>query len=135
MKYGEKEMNNKSSPESDAGKGVAPWECDPRLIRAGGRSRGLRSKAWTGRGPGCRRFLRACKNPRQPRTSHGRHPFPQADGRREIKISLPTRENHKKEWTRYQGFPFPLGHDSEGVVKKRADILPTLATERKRLCE
>ena len=39
-------------------------------------------KAWPGRGPGGRRFLRARKNPRQPRTSHGRHPFTQADGRR-----------------------------------------------------
>ena len=40
------------------------------------------------RGPdgvrGGRRFLRPCKNPRQPRTSHGRHPFPQADGRQNI---------------------------------------------------
>ena len=36
----------------NAGKDVAPWECDLRLIRAGGRSRGLQSKAWTGRGPG-----------------------------------------------------------------------------------
>ena len=75
MIYGEKEMNNKSSLGSNAGKGVAPWECVPRHTRAGGRSRGLRSKAWTGRGPGRRRFLRTCKNPRQPRTSHGRHPF------------------------------------------------------------
>ena len=41
------------------------------------------------------------------------------------KISLPSRENHKKEWTRYQGFSFPLGHDSKGVVKKRADLFAT----------
>ena len=68
---------------SNAGKGAAPWECDPRLIRAGGRSRGLQSKAWTGRGPGGRGFLRPCKNLRHPRTSHGRHPFPQATGRQE----------------------------------------------------
>ena len=81
MKYGEKETKNKSSAGSDAGKGVAPWECDPRLIRAGGRSRGLQGKAWTGRGPGRRGFLRACKNLRHPRTSHGRHHFPQATGR------------------------------------------------------
>ena len=74
MEYGEKEMNNKSSLGSNAGKGVEPWECVPRHTRAGGRSRGLRSKAWTGRGPGRRRFLRPCKNLRQPRTSHGRHP-------------------------------------------------------------
>ena len=45
-----------------SGRVVAPWECDPRLTRAGGRSRGLRRKAWTGRGPGGRRFLRPCKN-------------------------------------------------------------------------
>ena len=57
-----------------------------------------------------------------------------ANGRQEIKISLPTRENHKKEWKQYQGYSFPLGHDSEGVVKQRAFILPTLAAERKR-CE
>ena len=48
MENGEKEMNNKSSLGSYAGKGVAPWECDPRLTRAGGRSRGLHSKVWTG---------------------------------------------------------------------------------------
>ena len=55
-------MNNKSLLGSDAGKGVAPWECVLRLTRAGGRSRGLRSKAWTGRGPWGRRFLQPCKN-------------------------------------------------------------------------
>ena len=75
------ERTIKTSAGSDAGKGVAPWECDPRLIRAGVRSRGLCSKAWTGRGPGRRGFLRPCKNLRHPRTSHGRHPFPQANGR------------------------------------------------------
>ena len=41
------------------------------------------------------------------------------------------RYNHKREWTRYQGFSLPLGHDSEGVVKQRAVILSTLAAERK----
>ena len=69
-------MNNKSLLGSDAGKGVAPWECVPRHTRAGVRSRGLRSKAWTGRGPGGRRFLLPCKNLRHPRTSHERHPIP-----------------------------------------------------------
>ena len=66
----------KTSAGSNGGKGAAPWECDPRIIRAGGRSRGLHSKAWTGRGPGGRGFLRPCKNLRHPRTSHGRHHFP-----------------------------------------------------------
>ena len=41
-------LNNLTSAGSAAGKGVAPWECVPRHIRAGGRSRGLQSKAWTG---------------------------------------------------------------------------------------
>ena len=45
--YCERAMNNNPSDGSDVGKGVAPWECDPRLTRAGGRSRGLHGKAWT----------------------------------------------------------------------------------------
>ena len=81
--YGKRTINEIMLAGCNAGKGVAPWECDPRLTRAGGRSRGLQSKAWTGRGPGGRGFLRTCKNPRQPRTSHGRHHFPLATGRRE----------------------------------------------------
>ena len=72
--YGKRTINEIMLAGSNAGKGVEPWECVPRHTRAGGRSRGLRSKAWTGRGPGRRRFLRPCKNLRQPRTSHGRHP-------------------------------------------------------------
>ena len=52
-------------------------------------------------------------------------------------ISFPlVRQNEscRREWKRYQGYSFPLNHDSWGVVKQRAVILPTLAAERKR-CE
>ena len=36
------------------------------------------------------------------------------NGMQERHISLPDRENHEKEWTRYQGFSFPLYYDSRG---------------------
>ena len=100
----------KTSAGSKAGKGVAPWECDPRLIRAGGRSRGLHSKAWTGRGPGGRRFLRACKNSRHPRTSHGRHPFPQATCRQGNR-----RHPFPQADGRYENFQLPSQHTAEGL--------------------
>ena len=46
------------------------------------------------------------------------------------KIS-PTRYNERGECKQNEGFPFPIGHDSKGVVKQRADILPTPAAGRK----
>ena len=76
------DLAEKTAGGNEVGKGVAPWECVPRHTRAGGRARGLRSKAWTGRGPGRRIFLRPCKNIQLPRTSHERHPFPQTNARR-----------------------------------------------------
>ena len=50
------------------------------------------------RGPdgvrGGRRFLRTCKNPRHPRTSHGRQPFPQASGRPKMFLLMIPLERH-----------------------------------------
>ena len=103
----------KTSARSNAGKGVAPWECDPRLIRAGGRSRGLQSKARQGvdrTGSGCHGFLRACKNPRHPRTSHGRHPFPQATCRQGNR-----RHPFPQADGRYENLQLPSQQTAEGL--------------------
>ena len=80
----ERAINKIISAGSNAGKGVAPWECDPRLIRAGGRSRGLQSKARQGvdrTGSGGSWIFANLQKSTTSRTSHGRHPFPQSAGR------------------------------------------------------
>ena len=100
----------------------------------------MHSKAWTGRGPGGRGFLRACKNPRQPRTSHGRHPFTQADGRErkfhftlcrikrkcgnDIKDFLSHSATIQGEWSSKGSVSFPLKREPKGgwEDRKREDV-------------